>query len=603
MKNDTSNTINLDNVLDLLEGKQREVFVETADQSSSSNLDWGDLLTEWSYRLPKGYPTIEEGVFVKEDELRVLNEILADKGIQSPFQIKEAVTVTAGMISSNPTDLKEAMVCLFSDALLMEPNLFDVYKNGLIPKLVDSERKSFAKTVKMYLAKAANAHGPNYGISGYKYMPDYVKQSMLDLKGRKSDIVVINNGFSAADGIIKTFGKLLKPGMVNRAEAFEAIRKRAVELINQDYNIKGYYPDNWCPGDIYFFRSGKGLDAIKAKSLNVGKNSLNSYFYGSANTQGSIIAVSLKMQLAQAGKGTTFIKNVVVDGVVPQDKVGKDLDTQQVIKFRDVKRRLDKYYLGSDNWLKDDKEFAKVKSAISFLAKATNAPLPIKPSQSQELKNYLKTNKPKVQKLVEDLNKKLSTTVDTASKFQEAYNRFVKNLKAMRIEKVEGNSRDFVKQIEQKNKQENGGKINTNKMQELMAQKAATYDLASVLIEKWTQKTKTISPAFAAHLEQVKNPFVAITMFAVAQHGLNPDFYKAVGRNNGDTGSVSEFPSNSVVDEKKSVQQLKVVDSPGQAGFYIDYLLRMNNHTYQTTLTFRFSKDQIRIEVEELKEV
>ena len=75
---------------------------------------------------------------------------------------------------------------------------------------------------------------------------------------------------------------------------------------------------------------------------------------------------------------------------------------------------------------------------------------------------------------------------------------------------------------------------------------------------------------------------------------------KAIGTNNASRGTISEFPSNSAVDERKSVQQLKVIDSPGQAGFYIEYLLNINNHTYKTTLVFRFSKDQIRIEVEEL---
>ena len=92
-------------------------------------------------------------------------------------------------------------------------------------------------------------------------------------------------------------------------------------------------------------------------------------------------------------------------------------------------------------------------------------------------------------------------------------------------------------------------------------------------------------------------------MFAIAQHGLNPNFYKAIGTNNASVGTISEFPSNSTVDEKKSVQNLKVVDSSGQAGFYIEYFLNINNHTYKTTLVFRFSKDQIRIEVEELAAV
>lgn len=601
MKNDTSNTIDLDS---LLSDVAHWAPIQEMVQNTTSGINWDDILLEWSYRCPKGYPTVEEGKLVDMEELSILNEILKENGLESPFVLQEAPTVTSGMLSSNPTDLKEAMVCLFADALLMEPNIFNVFKQGIQPKLVDTERKSFAKTVKMYLAQTANKYGPNYGIQGYKYMPDFVEQTMLDPKGRKSDLMVVNNGFSAADGIVQYFGGKLKPGMVNRAAIFEAIRKRAVELINQDYNIKGYYPDNWCPGDIYFFLSNKGFDAVKAKSLNVGKNSLNSYFYGSGNKQGSIVAVSLKMQLAQAGKGTTFIKNVVVDGVSAGDKLGKDKDTQQIIKFRDVKRVLDKYYFNSKEWATDPKVLAKIKSAMSFLAKATNDPnIPIKASQTKELVSYLKTNKTQIEKIVTQINSKFSKTVNTASKFQEAYNRFVKNLKAMRIDKVEGNSRDFVKQIELKNKQDGGGKLDTNKIQALMTQKSATYDLASTLIEKWTEKTKKISPAFAAHLEQVKNPFIAITMFAIAQHGLNPDFYKAVGRNNGSTGAVSEFPSNSVVDEKKSIQQLKIVDSPGQAGFYVEYLLRINNHTYQTTLTFRFSKDQIRIEVEELKEV
>ena len=217
------------------------------------------------------------------------------------------------------------------------------------------------------------------------------------------------------------------------------------------------------------------------------------------------------------------------------------------------------------------------------------------------MRDYLSKNNTTIQKAVQDVNNQLKDSVDTATIFRQAYTRFVNNLKALGIQKVEGESADFVNQIEARNRKDNKGELDTAKLQGILSQKAATYDLASTLIEKWTEETKKISPAFADYLDKVKNPFVAITLFAIAQHGLNPNFYKAIGRNDGGTGTISEFPSNSVVDEKSSVNQLEIKDSAGQAGFYVEYYLNINTHTYRTTLTFRFSKDQIRVEVEELE--
>ena len=40
-----------------------------------------DILLEWSYRLPKGYPTMKDGKFTSKKELKVLQEILAENGI------------------------------------------------------------------------------------------------------------------------------------------------------------------------------------------------------------------------------------------------------------------------------------------------------------------------------------------------------------------------------------------------------------------------------------------------------------------------------------------------------------------------------------------
>lgn len=604
MKKDISNIIDLDSLFENNKQHMQTVNEGVEVTSEVGSVDFDEVLSEWSYRLPKGYPTMVDGVFAEEAEVEILNQLLEERGLQ-PLSLPNKIileAITTAQLSTNPTDVKEAMVCLFVDAGLTDKTIIDTYRQGLDKKLDPQARLKLAKTIKSKLGAVAKSHGSNYGISGYAKMADYVSQAISDPKAYKADIIIINNGLGAADAIIQKFSSMIKPGMVARDDMFNDIRAHAVELINSNYQIKGYYPDNWCPGDIYFYLDlNKAKKALATQRLNVGVGSLNDYFYGTTNTKGPILAVSLKMQQAQAGKGTTFIKNVVVDGVTAQDKLGKDNNNQQVIKFRDLNRRLEKYYFNSDEWKQDEKAFDKVRQAVAQLNKMANAP-GFTTKDPKEIIKYLNKNKDILIKTASTVGTKLTKSIDTVNTFQQAYTRFVKNLQAMNIKKVEGNSKDFVKKIEDKNKQENGGKVNATQMQGLLSQKAATYDLASTLIEKWTEKTKRVSPAFAEHLNKVKNPFVAITMFAIAQHGLNPNFFKAIGKNDGSAGTISEFPTNSVVDESKSVQQLKVIDSPGQAGFYIEYLLNINGHNYKTVLVFRFSKDAIRIEVEELSQ-
>lgn len=602
MKNDISNVVDLDNFLSPTK-KEKTVIVEVA-KPQPVNVDWEEIIAEWSYRCPKGYPTMIDGVFTERTEIKILNQLLEERGLEAlplpKTDIEEALTVA--QLSTNPTDVKEAMVCLFVDAGLTDKSIFNLYRKGLEKEIEPKERLAISKTLKTKLGAVAKSYGKNYGISGYQKMADFIAQAISDPKVYKNDVITINNGLGAADAIIQKFS-MIKPGMVARDDLFNNIRSHAVKLIDSNYQIKSYYPDNWCPGDIYFYLNlSKAKNSLKTERLNVGVGSLNNYFYGTSNPKGSILAVSLKMQEAQAGKGTTFIKNVVVDGVTPQDKMGKDTSNQQVIKFRDLNRRLEKYYFNSDEWKTDPKIYDKVRQALAQIVKMAGIQGP-NVKDAKETQTFLSKNKNTIQKAAIALGAKLAKSIDTATTFQQAYTRFVKNLQAMDIKKVEGNSKDFLKKIEDKNKQQNKGKLNQTQLQGLLSQKAATYDLGSTLIEKWTEKTKRISPAFAEHLSKVKNPFVAITMFAIAQHGLNPNFYKAIGRNDGSTGSISEFPTNSVIDEKKSVQQLKVIDSPGQAGFYIEYVLNINGHNYKTTLVFRFSKDAIRIEVEELSAV
>lgn len=51
-----------------------------------------DILLEWSYRLPKGFPTIKNGKFTVKSELKVLQEVLTENGInEMPDFTKKAL--------------------------------------------------------------------------------------------------------------------------------------------------------------------------------------------------------------------------------------------------------------------------------------------------------------------------------------------------------------------------------------------------------------------------------------------------------------------------------------------------------------------------------
>jgi hypothetical protein len=86
MKNDTS-MYNLDEMLAPKQQEQPQVI----EQPVAVQVDWDEILTEWSYRCPKGYPTIVDGVFTEYEEVKILNEILEDRGFNS-IQLPEAAS-------------------------------------------------------------------------------------------------------------------------------------------------------------------------------------------------------------------------------------------------------------------------------------------------------------------------------------------------------------------------------------------------------------------------------------------------------------------------------------------------------------------------------
>ena len=85
MKNDTSKVIDLDS---MLSSEEKPVVVENT-QPEPISVDWDSILAEWSYRCPKGYPTVVDGVFTERAEVGILNQLLKERGLQ-PLPLPEA---------------------------------------------------------------------------------------------------------------------------------------------------------------------------------------------------------------------------------------------------------------------------------------------------------------------------------------------------------------------------------------------------------------------------------------------------------------------------------------------------------------------------------
>ena len=69
-------TINLD---DLLKDDSRGKQPQEQEEALAVKMNWNEVFTEWCYKIPKGYPTIVDGVFTEYEEVKILNEILKEK--------------------------------------------------------------------------------------------------------------------------------------------------------------------------------------------------------------------------------------------------------------------------------------------------------------------------------------------------------------------------------------------------------------------------------------------------------------------------------------------------------------------------------------------
>ncbi len=98
-----------------------------------------DILLEWSYRLPKGYPTVVEGKLVDQTELQILQEVMDEYGFEEPLNLEAKKKAEPAVVSQAVQMTKEQLIAALSD-----PNVVITPKtiakiNSLIKRNADFE--------------------------------------------------------------------------------------------------------------------------------------------------------------------------------------------------------------------------------------------------------------------------------------------------------------------------------------------------------------------------------------------------------------------------------------------------------------------------------
>ena len=128
------------------------------------NINWDDIIAEWSYRLPKGFPTMKNGKFTVKSELKVLQEVLAENGIDempdftkkapAPIQEEDEVKISAAdlakLLGNVDADFSQETLDRISNLLKRKGQSERVIRQRVIEYLKGDAKHADAVIDKMY---------------------------------------------------------------------------------------------------------------------------------------------------------------------------------------------------------------------------------------------------------------------------------------------------------------------------------------------------------------------------------------------------------------------------------------------------------------------
>ena len=599
-----TNYINLDTIL----GEKKEtvkdqviVIQEAITPITPTRIvDWDNILNEVCYKLPKGYPTVVDGVFTEREEIIIINEALVAEGLSAlplPEVDKAKPKVIPEKRFKDSTNSKEGLVMYFAS---LDPNLLKLAENKIV--------KESAVQLKLPIGKVTN--------NTYLDAADVINNiELLNTTKNPFDPEIKkkwSNAITSGKFLQNMYGAKIPANLIDRgAGRFNEIKGRGVELAKRE-GIQGVDKDKWCPADIFIYGSPESPEsALESTQLRVqveGSTCLNNYFAETFTppAENRILAVSLKEDVARGGKATSYITVLEKSLHYPEvASLNPDLNTKlaAITQLNAYKNKKQDYGELSDAL----NNLNKIKKTNKDLIKLkTRATLVLKVAVNGDIHAGKKAK----------LTKKIPPT-GSLSNLDESILAFAKSVYANVFKTYVNKQKTYMSTLKKNEQLKVTSEFETetetieadenvvNTVEELL-KKTNCYIVATDLIDKLGDGIIRKIPKGLQQLAKIHNPFIALAAFGMSQAGYSPTFFKLVGNKEFKPAHIDLFPSDGVI-KLKPKTEIKVIDSINFKGVKTVYTVRQVSENknlskdYKVKLDFLYSGENFKIEITEIK--
>lgn len=530
------------------------------------------------------------------------------KIIQESDEIKELIqkeflSEITSLTDTNTPEFKEGLVVYFS-------SLPSSKLTAIEDKL--SKVENDQKKISLLPPKNDKFYGPK----SFKLVVNAIEHLSSDAV-KQSEKTFYYNALSVAKKIQEIYKK---PVQADRGDqTYTKIRKKAVDLIQSGYGMSTS-TDKWCPADIYIYNNPVVVSKLlSAKSLNLGDDSLNAQFQPEIeNTTEGVTGISLKEEKAQAGKAASFVNALNKKDNYPDAPVLSS-DAKYILSiaynYDQAISNLNKNpqkaigYItvahASSNILSSKfKEAVPVQNQFLKILKSTFGSSDLQSIQNRNGRYDKESARELFGKkglssfvMPTSLKKDIDTLFD---KVRKSYENEYKKARKSFLEVLVKNKMDVPSQTPD---------IKSMNMETLL-KKTSCYRVASWVLDGVNSESLNIPNIYQSIIRE-RNAFVAMTAYAIGMAGISPTFFKMVGNSKGGAAHVETFYGSGFLnlDEKEKVI---IGDTPARKGFFVEFITTVKTspkksskivRKYKVSLDFRFSGEQINIEVSELKSI